>query len=129
MNELLDIWERAGVAQACEKIGLDFERIFASPASECSTNPYRDHGWLVVEQEGFTVINAIIEDAEQDRLFWEEWYLHEGEIHHHVLSLWRPPAYDELFSAPAHDEIHPQQCFSKQWYVIEDPDMAPLLLR
>ncbi len=45
------------------------------------------------------MINAIVEDAEQDRLFWEEWYLYEDEIHHHVLSLWRPPAYDEVFSA------------------------------
>jgi hypothetical protein len=79
----------------------------------------------------FLVINAIPPSELQDHLFWEEWYLQKerGEIHHHVLSLWRPQSFNEVFRAPEFDEIHPEECFGRLWYVIEDPDKRPWLLR
>jgi hypothetical protein len=122
-NEL----EKAGVESACTRIGLSFNELFC-----CSTvegNPYHAHTWIVKENADFLVINAVPAVSDQNRLFWEEWYLHKGEIHHHVLSLWRPHTYHAVFQAPSQDDIHPAPCFGSAWYVIEDPDMTPWLLR
>jgi hypothetical protein len=122
-NEL----EKADVELAFTRIGLNFKELFGSGSVQ--GNPYREHTWLVKESGGFLVVNAIPAVVDQDRLFWEEWYLNEGEIHHHVLSLWRPHTYHAVFQAPERDDLHPEYCFGSAWYVVEDPDMSPWLLR
>lgn len=125
------LWGRliaSGVDAAMERIGLDFKKLFGD-ASLFACDPYRDHMWLVKENDEFLVVNAIPARENLDRLFWEEWYLNNDEVHHHVLTVWRPGTYDEVFHAPQSDGIHPEPCFGSTWYVIEDPDMTPWLLR
>jgi hypothetical protein len=34
-----------------------------------------------------------------------------------------------IIGAPEHDDIHPEQVLGKTWYVIDDKDLGPVLLR
>jgi hypothetical protein len=130
MIDLIRELTEKGVKRSFSALGLEFDDLFQA-AGNFRQNPYRKHQWVVKENNKFLVINAIPPSELQDHLFWEEWYLQKerGEIHHHVLSLWRPQSFNEVFRAPEFDEIHPEECFGRLWYVIEDPDKRPWLLR
>lgn len=128
MKKLLEVLQAKGIAEICRRLGLEFPEIFPL-VGDLEENPYRDFIWIVKENQDFLVINAIPEREDQDHLFWEEWYSHKGEVHHHVLTLWQPQSFQEIFHAPESDDIHPEQCFSRSWYVIEDSDMRAMLLR
>ena len=105
-------------------LGLDFRALFPATA------PYAGHEWLVrIVPRAGTILNAVPPEARIRSLPWEEWYVLEGRRHHHVLYLEKPGHYDEIFDAPDHDDVHPPRTLGKSWYVIEDPDMSPVLLR
>ena len=127
MKRLTQYLASIGADNYFEKMSLSINELFLSDTIE--TNPYSEHNWELREGGGFTVVNAIPDSDKQDRLFWEEWYVHQGEVHHHILSLYKPAHYDEIFVCPESDDIHPSLSFGKTWYVVEDPDMKPILLR
>lgn len=128
MSWLSELLKECHIDETFKRLGLEFSKVFPN-LEEMENNPYRNHTWVVKENQDYLVINAIPEKYDQDNLIWEEWYLHSGEVHHHILSLWEPQSYQEIFQAPESDDIHPPQCFSQKWYVIEDSDMRALLLR
>jgi hypothetical protein len=128
MDVLETVLQRENVIGTLGRLGLSVDEVFPGLAS-LGGNPYRHHRWMVKENHGYLVINAIPEEADQDHLFWEEWYSFEQEVHHHILTLYKPFMHHEIYQAPAGDDLHPPQCFSKKWYVVEDPDMRALLLR
>ena len=108
-------------------MGLSVDNLFLKDSIE--KNPYCEHLWYLKKSEEVTAVNAIPDLSNQDRLFWEEWYIYQGEVHHHILTLYKPEHYDEIFNCPEKDSIHPPLSFGKTWYVVEDKDMRPLLLR
>jgi hypothetical protein len=128
MNNLIDILKKEGVESACREIGINFEEIFSN---NLSYNPYREHTWFVNDHSKVIVFNAVPPEDKQGMLFWEEWYRmrNEKKFYHHILTLWRPGNYDEIYVAPENDDIHPETTFGKKWYVVDDTDMTPLLLR
>ena len=126
MQPLEGILSQQGVLGAIAELGLEPAAVFGgAPAS----NPYRNHRWLVKRTKDKTIVNAIPEEADQDHLFWEEWYAEAGKAHHHVLSRWEPARYDAIFEAPPRDDEHPPLSFGKRWFVIDDPKMRAWLLR
>ncbi|MBI9108946.1 MAG: hypothetical protein JEZ04_19540 [Spirochaetales bacterium] len=127
MIKLTQYLASLGADNYFDEMKLSINELFLSDSIEI--NPYREHNWELRKAGGFTVVNAIPDADKQDRLFWEEWYVKDDEVHHHILSLYKPAKYDEVFVCPAKDDIHPALSFGKTWYVIEDPDMKPLLLR
>jgi hypothetical protein len=114
----------AALEQAFAGLGLDFHGLFPT------TSPYEAHEWLVktIPRVGL-IVNAVPPEAQFRSLPWEEWYVLEGKRHHHVLYLKKPPKYDEIFQAPDHDDVHPLCTLGRKWYVIDDPDFSPVLLR
>ena len=105
-------------------LGLDFRALFPTAA------PYEAHEWIVktIPRVGL-IINAVPPDAMIGSQPWEEWYMLEGKRHHHALYLEKPPRYDEIFEAPVRDDVHPPRTLGKNWYVIDDSDFSPVLLR
>lgn len=126
MQTLDDVLREQGVPAAFTELGLDHAALFGIWSA---SNPYRHHLWLVKRTPTKTIVNAIPGEADQDHLFWEEWYKSDGKAHHHVLSRWQPARHDGIFEAPTHDDEHPPLSFGKRWFVIDDPDMRPWLLR
>ena len=130
MNKLVNILKEKNVDGAFAVIGLDFDESFPHTLAGSKDNPYEDHEWVVKVVPVFGhVVNAVPIDEKMDELFWEEWFTKDGTIYHHILSLKEPAQYDEIFEAPEHDEIHPERVLGKNWYVIDDKDLSPVLLR
>ena len=130
MNELVKILKEKDVDDAFAVIGLDFDASFANKLADSDDNPYRDYEWVVKVVPVFGhVVNAVPVDEKMDTLFWEEWFTKDGTIYHHILYLKEPARYDEIFEAPEHDDIHPERVLGKNWYVIDDKDLSPVLLR
>lgn len=130
MNELIAILKEKNVDEAFSVIGLNFDEYFTNKVADKETNPYKDHEWIVKVVPVFGhVVNAVPIDEKMDELFWEEWFTKDGTIYHHILYLQEPARYDEIFEAPEHDDIHPERVLGKKWYVIDDKDLGPFLLR
>ncbi len=116
--------DEALLERAFAALGLDFRSLFPTLGA------YEAHEWIVKSVPGFgTIVNAVPPEAKIRSLPWEEWYVRDGTCFHHVLSLTKPPTYDEIFQAPKRDDIHPQRTLGRSWYVIDDSDMSPKLLR
>ncbi len=126
MQTLDEVLRDHGVQAAFADMGVDPATLFATELEE---NPYRDHRWIVKHTPNKVIVNAIPDQADLDHLFWEQWYTHRGQVHHQVLTLWQPSRHDGIFHAPAHDEEHPTVCSGKRWFVVEDTDLRPWLLR
>ena len=130
MANLISILKKNKIDQAFDRLGLEFENIFHPDKLAEETNPYQDYEWLVKQPPGFEVIiNAVPPDDLMPDMPWEEWYIQDKALFHHILYLEEPPAYDEIFQAPDYDDIHPPRTLGKKWYVIDDQEMSPLLLR
>ncbi len=116
--------DRQELERGFASLRLDFRTLFPG------TQAYEAHEWIVKSVPGIgTIINAVPPDSKIGSLPWEEWYIREGKLHHHVLYLKKPPRHDEIFKAPKHDDVHPPRTLGKNWYVVEDLDMSPVLLR
>ena len=126
MNNLPGAFNDENIAEAFQDLGLDFERLFPEDTNKI----YENYEWTVKTIPRFNkIINAVPPDKNIKSLPWEEWYMLEKKIHHHVLYLKEPVHYDEIYNAPQIDDIHPIRTLGKIWYVIDDPDMSPVLLR
>lgn len=91
---------------------------------------YSGWKWTVRKCDEFPIIiNAIPPVEEMEKYFWEEWYMQDKKVHHHILYLIEPDSYDQIFEAPQTDDIHPPEIMSKKWYVLEDQDMSLFLTR
>ena len=129
MSDLVSLLRSRGVDRAMAVIGLDFAALFGKVMGE-PLNPYACHDWLVKDAPGLgPVVNAVPWTERLDDSFWEEWFQRDGVKFHHILTLRKPPHWDEVFEAPARDDVHPPVTLGRTWYVVEDPDMRPVLLR
>ena len=130
MKDLKFKLQRQNVDMSFGKLGLDFEELFPDSLLGSIDRNYGKHQWIVRDVPRFnTVINAVPPDETLHELPWEEWFMLDGTLHHHVLYTKEPDHYDEIFDAPEHDDVHPPRTFGKKWYVIEDENMNPVLLR
>ena len=130
MDDLHSYLKENGIDRNYEELGLDLFVLFPESRGQEATNRYGKHEWLVKRVSKFgTIINAVPPDDKIEELPWEEWYLLDGKKYHHVLYLNEPDSYDEIFEAPEADDVHPPRTLGKNWYVVDDPDMSPVLLR
>lgn len=130
MNNLFGAFKDENIAKAFLNLGLDFKRLFPEDALNRINKMYENYEWIIKTVPRFNkIINAVPPDKNMKDLPWEEWYLLDGKIYHHVLYLKEPVHYNEIFNAPQIDDIHPIRVLGKIWYVIDDPDMSPVLLR
>jgi hypothetical protein len=130
MDDLIAYLKEKSIAKEFSGLGIEFQTLFPESKRQRATDLYGRHEWLVKTVPRFgTIINAVPPEEEINQLPWEEWYRLEGVNHHHVLYLKEPAKYDELFEAPDADDVHPPRTLGKNWYVVDDPDMSPVLLR
>ena len=71
----------SGILDAAKNLGIDKNEFINPKTSES----YADHEWMVIDNsEVGIVINAVPDITKTDTIPWEEWFMMENEIHHHV---------------------------------------------
>jgi hypothetical protein len=130
MESLISYLRGSNIDRVFIDLGLDFDRLFPPEKMGAGYTPYDGYEWIVKKVPRFnTIVNAVPPEDRLEELPWEEWYMYEHSTRHHVLYLQKPPRYDEIFEAPENDDVHPIRTLGKRWYVIDDRDMSPVLLR
>jgi hypothetical protein len=130
MGNLIRTLKNCGVDKAFPLLQLDFSDLFEKRLTSGNARVYDQHEWIVRDVPVLgCVVNAVPRKTRIEDLFWEEWFRRDGRTLHHLLTLKRPARYDDVFVAPEHDDIHPEASFGRTWYVVNDPDMCPVLLR
>ncbi|MDC7225912.1 MAG: hypothetical protein PQJ61_04010 [Spirochaetales bacterium] len=97
MKQLTQYLASIGADNYFAEMNLSINELFLS--DDIQINPYSEHNWELRKNDEFIIVNAIPDDEKQDRLFWEEWYIYKAEVHHHILTRWKPKNYDEIFTA------------------------------
>lgn len=79
MPELMDLLKQAGVPEAANAIGMDFDQVFA-PLAANSLHPYRNYHWSVSYSEsGGPLIQSLPPEEEMGWIPWEEWFTMNGK--------------------------------------------------
>ena len=125
--ELVESWDVAGMAPFLTEIGVDFAREFIDPlqASPLAHSPYAGYTWEVLPNSRINpgVLHAYPTTIGDDKVIWEEWFLLDGEFHHHILHNY------EIANATEHwkgiDDDHPAEVCDIQWHLYNDANRTP----
>jgi hypothetical protein len=130
MANLIDTLRTRGVDQAFASFKLNFVELFEKHLSSATAAAYENHDWIV-RDDPFVgrVVSAVPHRSKIEELPWEQWHIKGGAAHHRILTLARPPRYDDVFVAPDDSDLFPGAVLGRTWFVVEDPDMCPQLLR
>jgi hypothetical protein len=130
MANLTRTLETCGVYSAFASFKLNFSELIEKHLSPDSAAAYEDHDWIV-RDDPFVgrVVCAVPHKSRIEDLPWEQWHVKGGAVHHRVLTLTRPGRYDDVFVAPDDSEKYPAAVLGRTWFVVEDPDLCPRLLR
>ena len=113
-----------GVLEAAKRIGLN-PTIFDS---EVMSQHYAGHQWIVFENSVVgTVINAIPLLNLTATIPWEEWFVMDGELRHHILFTVKHESSTMTWEGPIEDEDHPEPVLGRLWHV-HNAEPTPYLL-
>ena len=112
------------IISAAKELGMNYEIFTSSKTSEF----YSDHQWSVIQnsQVGL-VINAVPDIKLADSVPWEEWFLMDEKIHHHILFLKKHPKSKETWEGSLDDKEHPKQVLGVTWHLFNMEDHTPFL--
>ncbi len=129
MANLIETLKTRGVDQVFASFKLSFIDFFEKHTAT-ATVAYENHDWLVRDDPFIgRVVSAVPHRDKIEELPWEQWHVKGGAVHHRVLTTARPPRYDDVFVAPDDSDKFPAAILGRTWYVVEDPDMCPQMLR
>jgi hypothetical protein len=125
----INLWEELKISDFFEKIGVDYQKEFLDSIRQFpGEDPYVKHKWQwlanSVVKEGVLHLHPI--NAKNDELIWEEWFLYEGVLRHHVLSQKPLGMRDGTWSGDATDVDHPKEVLEIKWHYFNDKDLRPL---
>ena len=73
------------------------------------------------------MLNAIPDITKTDTIPWEEWFMMENEIHHHVLFSVKHEKSTMTWQGEQDDKDHPKQVLGVLWHVYNDMSITPFL--
>ncbi len=125
MSKFEQMLRQAGVDIAAATIGLDIGLFIQSGAEEA----YGNHHWLVIQHPVVgAVINAVPAIDHTHSVPWEEWFVMEGALHHHILYTVKQLASSDTWQGELDDKLHPPQVLGPLWHVHNSSNATPLLL-
>ena len=113
-----------GILDAANNLGIDKNEFINSKMAEF----YIDHEWMVIDNsEVGIVINAIPDITKTDTIPWEELFIMENEIHHHVLFSVKHEKSTMTWQGEKDAKVHPKQVLGVLWHVYNDMSITPFL--
>ena len=124
---------KSGVINFAEKIGIDYREVYLKDIDKIK-NPYKDYKWMVRSHSlnglfGGEVIHAIPPASKIDEMPWEEWFMLDDELYHHVLYSKENNECDKTVVIENGDKDHPKEVTGGTWYYYKDRNLKPKLLQ
>ena len=112
------------ILDTAKNLGINYEIFCSTETSEL----YSLHEWIVIQNSQVgPVINAVPDIKIADSVPWEEWFLMDNEIHHHILFLKKYPKSTMTWEGSLDDKEHPKQVLGLLWHVYNEEDVTPYL--
>ena len=113
------------ILDAAKDIGIKSEIFTSTKIAEL----YSNHKWSVIQNSQVgKVINAVPDISKADSIPWEEWFLMDGNIHHHILFKNKYPKSNMTWEGSLDDKEHPKQVLGILWHVYNEKDFNPYLI-
>jgi len=129
---LNSIWDQENAAAFLKSIGIDFTSAFLDPlhSSTEEHNPYQNHIWQVMASSQIPegVLHVYPIKIGSTPIIWEEWFLLNGEIRHHILSNAPLANEDGIWQPEANDTDHPKVVINTKWHYRNSKDLSPSLI-
>ena len=130
--EIYQRWIEIDVQSFLEKIGVNFQTNFAQPLSNCNSeeSPFLNSKWQIIPHSAISngVLHCYPLRLSTSRVIWEEWFLLDGNIHHHLLSNLPFPSEQGIWTPDATDVDHPQEVLGRSWHYENLTEMKPVTL-
>jgi len=125
-------WLEIGVPEFLENIGINFKNSFREPLIACNqaANPYLKSLWKIVPHSLVPdgVLHCYPSEIMSSRVIWEEWFLLDGAIHHHILSNLPFDSQDGTWTPEPDDKDHPAEVLGLTWHYENLSDLRPAFL-
>lgn len=129
---LNSIWNSQSCPAFLKSIGVDFAKAFSDSLnnSVLEDNPYKNHIWQVMANSQIPegVLHVYPVEIADAPVIWEEWFLLNGEIRHHILSNAPLENEDGIWQPEPTDKDHPKVVLNTQWHYRNSQDLSPWLL-
>ena len=113
------------ILNAAKDIGINCEIFTSTEIAEL----YSNHEWSVIQNSQVgKVINAVPDISKADSIPWEEWFLMDGNIHHHILFKKKYPKSNLTWEGSLDDNEHPKQVLGILWHVYNEKNVNPYLI-
>jgi hypothetical protein len=123
-------WLAMGLPEFLESLGVDFDKFFieAVNKSQLSVDPYDDATWEIWSHSEIPsgVLHCFPKKVEASGVNWEEWFLMDGEIHHHILSNKEFDDATGIWVPQPGDADHPLEILDYSWHYEISDDLRPL---
>ena len=132
ISKTYERWVEIGVPEFFAKIGIAFESNFLHTLQNCtiSEDPYSNFKWAIIPHSAIPggVLHCFPIKIKQSKITWEEWFLMDGEIHHHILSNQPFENEEGIWTPDADDQDHPIEVLGRTWHYQNSSDLIPSLL-
>ena len=112
-------------------IGIDFKSNFLKPISNTNqiTDPYANSIWQIIPHSLIPkgVLHCFPKVVTAEKVIWEEWFLMDGEIHHHILSNHSFNSAQGIWTPEPNDADHPIEVLGLSWHYKNSKDLKPTL--
>lgn len=131
-TQQLKVWDELGVPKFFHQIGIDYQKKFIDALMQFSGNdPYVEHKWQWLSNSAVKegVLHLYPLQTKKNELIWEEWFLYDGTLRHHILSQQPLAVSDGTWSGDLLDKDHPKEVLEITWHYYNEKDFSPLAYR
>ncbi len=124
-------WQELNAEFFLTSIGIDFKSNFLEPISNTNqiTDPYANSIWQIIPHSLIPqgVLHCFPKVVTAEKVIWEEWFLMDGEIHHHILSNHPFDSAQGIWTPEPIDTDHPIEVLGLSWHYKNSKDLRPTL--
>ena len=124
-------WKEVAAASFLESIGIDLNSNFLETISKSKliSDPYANSIWLIFPHSRVSqgVLHCYPKNVTSEKVIWEEWFLLDSEIHHHILSNQPFDSAQGIWTPEPNDVDHPSEVLGRSWHYENSKDLRPTL--
>ena len=124
-------WQELNAELFLTSIGTDFTSNFIEPISNSNleADPYSNSIWQIVPHSLVSqgVLHCYPKEVAFEKVIWEEWFLLDNEIHHHILSNHPFDSAQGIWTPESKDTDHPIEVLGRSWHYENSKDLKPTL--